>query len=1257
MSSLVQRFLSFLQGGPWRLMLERREVTFVLTAFKGKKSIPLSSLLDRNPPARQLSSLLRLSGDTAVVPVQNLVEARLALRNLESDLLRVDISAEAEAFRVVDAPPDFVVSYVWAEPTGRIQREVGKQAVYCGDGWFVSGDLGWPMPGAEAIDDAWLKMATIGGKNIMPFLRSTIPSWQRRSLPVQCELQVSDEPVVAFSVRYVCDDYLDCTVTWKVPTSAIREIPSLPGQVLAGTLVRPGVSPTALGDYVPAEDKAFRLGGQQIPMFLRDAWPHIQPWASGATAAMQEQHRILSGQGTLGLVVEPTDHGGMSIAVGTPVFACEGVSLAAEAISRQMNRDSEFQRLPGAWVPTQTVRQAGIGPLGRLADGTSLAPVTLAADEVLRRGSERLGGPWTRIDFPTLAIPDGRSPAETALLHLQFLHRWHLPGGLIGNLSEHNQVLLAHVRNLVDSHAGLKILLIAQKKELDSLDAAWVQSAAVRLDGGRRDPSVKRVPSGLVLATPKALETTPELVSTRWDLLCLLAADALIKTSHSGLYDNLNRCQRRLTVGLFTARDFLRRTQARESLSQMFRIPAGPNGELLWRYGLRDPREPSPPLPPPYQSGAQSSRSAVTARQPALLPERPQVTIAATANMSPRQPEVEILERWAANLAELRREGRTPAAAAAPIPPRLSGATPPVAPALQRPAAVDAGMRIEVRYSTGDEEFVTAARKVAGRSEAQAHLVPFQCYWPTYSSMTTAQQRWYFYWRAQVREGRYPDTDLSYIFVHVYELINNVGVRSPDEGYERLHQLWRNYRGRFPKLDRYLVDWMADYAAVYLPDVAPLGIYAEALELNADVRPVDLILATYLKQSLSHLPLAIIEKLCNYQIRRSKFYTEGHQDIVQRGIPAAIESVDRHLRGQCQGGIFDVFNPGTVIPIRRQAFQSARYAGTTRNLTLGTVIPFSWHPPLKEFMTGVVKHAENTLRRLASYPGKLYGYTLEPEVRAAIEEGLGIARPVTTFTSAPRQVEVDLARVQMLISESDEVRDMLLANGQGIVPGAESGLLPGAEAAAVVRPVGTPEALLTDLQAVHAILSRLSHSEKSILVTLMQAGGQMHATALSQALPEILPEAGIDVINRLALTDLGDVLVADEAGVKIIADDYRDELEFLLLRSQPGDTAASLVGAGSQLLPEWIAFGRQLSDHQLGTLEAIIGPGDVAATIRQIAEANAIMPGALLDSINQLAMDTIGDVILDTSVDPPIVEDEDMELVRQLLAATSASQQ
>ena len=57
-------------------------------------------------------------------------------------------------------------------------------------------------------------------------------------------------------------------------------------------------------------------------------------------------------------------------------------------------------------------------------------------------------------------------------------------------------------------------------------------------------------------------------------------------------------------------------------------------------------------------------------------------------------------------------------------------------------------------------------------------------------------------------------TSFSYVFVYLYELLNNVGVADCRDGLSKLLALWEAYRAFEPKLDRYLAEWVKDYFIV-----------------------------------------------------------------------------------------------------------------------------------------------------------------------------------------------------------------------------------------------------------------------------------------------------------------------------------------------------------------------------------------------------------------------------------------------------------
>ena len=152
----------------------------------------------------------------------------------------------------------------------------------------------------------------------------------------------------------------------------------------------------------------------------------------------------------------------------------------------------------------------------------------------------------------------------------------------------------------------------------------------------------------------------------------------------------------------------------------------------------------------------------------------------------------------------------------------------------------------------------------------KAELVPFMQYYPTYSSMDKQQKEWYFYWRSQVRKGIYLDTDLSYIFVHVYELLSGYGMNNADDGYKQLLELWKNYRKEYPKLDGYLFEWIFDFCQLYNLDFEMPGWTDLSLPYQPEIKNV--IISKHSGEIPLKLTFALIDSLCDYSLVRSKFY-------------------------------------------------------------------------------------------------------------------------------------------------------------------------------------------------------------------------------------------------------------------------------------------------------------------------------------------------------------------------------------------------
>ncbi len=97
----------------------------------------------------------------------------------------------------------------------------------------------------------------------------------------------------------------------------------------------------------------------------------------------------------------------------------------------------------------------------------------------------------------------------------------------------------------------------------------------------------------------------------------------------------------------------------------------------------------------------------------------------------------------------------------------------------------------------------------------KCEFAQFYSYMPQYSQLNKAQKHYYFYWRQEMRNGRFIKTDYSYIYLYVYEIINLPEIIEPKQGIKLLCRLWREYRKILPRIDMYFSIWVRDYCLVH----------------------------------------------------------------------------------------------------------------------------------------------------------------------------------------------------------------------------------------------------------------------------------------------------------------------------------------------------------------------------------------------------------------------------------------------------------
>lgn len=561
----------------------------------------------------------------------------------------------------------------------------------------------------------------------------------------------------------------------------------------------------------------------------------------------------------------------------------------------------------------------------------------------------------------------------------------------------------------------------------------------------------------------------------------------------------------------------------------------------------------------------------------------------------------------------------------------------------------------DFRYVTKEQQFVQKARELAWHVEGEAPFVAFKSYWPTYDQMGSDQFKWYFYWREEVRSGRYPDTDLSYLFVYFYELIHGVGWSDPLQGYELMEQAWHAYRKRYAKLDTYLREWLYDFMIVHGLD----------MPIHETYQRFPRVLSSELKEkewkrrfSLQPVELTweLLLDLLDYDVEKSRFYQENGRKDLERYAPKVIALVDSYLAKMKGQRFIDRFQP-RPRQVKRHLFRSAVYDHGLygRNVVL-TVVSLSEYAPLRSYITGLVRLTENKLRELRGFKGRLRGSdVVEPEVEEVITRYL--KKEIQEQLEAQRkqaipEVQIDTGKLRRLQQESDQVRDMLLTEEAGQQQAEVINSQPAPESApSVVASSGHSEDTGTSTNLAVPSKGRSSRKSAAKKPDVFQAVMDFDADPYEPgALEERDQLDDADVIVRSVNTEESESEAANGRSMEPSgsADDrlmqsmgsleeHSSEAGGIHVRDPHIVDEETLIGmhtVGEQSWQwevedeEWQELAERLNPTHLEVLHALKA-GLNRSELQQIAEKAGSMPALLLDEINEVAMDTIGDLLID----------------------------
>ena len=483
--------------------------------------------------------------------------------------------------------------------------------------------------------------------------------------------------------------------------------------------------------------------------------------------------------------------------------------------------------------------------------------------------------------------------------------------------------------------------------------------------------------------------------------------------------------------------------------------------------------------------------------------------------------------------------------------------------------------------------FTEQARFMADFEDDYEGDAPFSAYYPDYRMLSYEQFRTYFTWRTRVRAGDVRATSLSYAFIYIYELINNIGTASPEDGLEKLIDFWRRFREYDLTLDKYVPGWIKDY-----------HIYYDLEGSFRDFAAEHALSGYYPMLTDPKDGFGLLAELSGYDIRASAFYAEN-RELVERCADFTAE----RLREKCsEAGIaFDDLlfahtkHPLAWTPFRGAVFRDARrqrdrtavllpnevYVSRNSVWIYSTALTSSSGKRLAGF---VLKRTEAELRRLTKYRHKLTASPamLDVETRQSLAEaGLPLEE---TIVRAAAEFYREATKTVVMVSS---------------------------DALARIRrdALETQEALLVEEDA----------SGGAAVPTERRGGSAAPADVLQGSAAERLTDEELPIDGAKS---------APEAKPESVAKDAEDggagnATEPALSGADAAGKAPSL--GADEPADEWDALGAALAPLELAALRHVLGGGDMES----FARASGVMPEVLAEGINEKAADAVGDSVLD----------------------------
>ena len=312
-------------------------------------------------------------------------------------------------------------------------------------------------------------------------------------------------------------------------------------------------------------------------------------------------------------------------------------------------------------------------------------------------------------------------------------------------------------------------------------------------------------------------------------------------------------------------------------------------------------------------------------------------------------------------------------------------------------------------------------------------------YFPTYQSLTDRELRGYFSWRTKLRRGDVQKTSLSYAFLYIYELLNQIGVADPMEGYEKL----KVFRDVYGVLDGgilpYLNRWLTDYVVYNNLDAGLLSDTPRVL-FNRSIAVLDSI-----QTRDSGEIIRAVKQLSPKWLERSKFYGEYREDC-DAVIVRVLRRMSEHYAARCKKTLVEQYFGSFVqyqvilfdaaVFLKRQKQENFQYTVDEKYIYrcrngLWSVQKYDCLPHSGGKLGELLKAIDAVMRECYGY-GHPIRYKLDTKwiLKIIQEEAQNVL--AEKKAAEEKKITIDYSRLAKIRSDAAVTRDRLMVDEEAV---------------------------------------------------------------------------------------------------------------------------------------------------------------------------------------------------------------------------------